>query len=109
MSCKTFENCYNDELNTMKYPVDTESLYANRYYDEQTGKARCYAKNPINIVEGFGMKLTLTNIIKFAVVILLIFLAYSLSKDFIFPKQVVSIDVGSATAFSPDQPSILNQ
>ena len=110
MSCKSFENCYNEELNTMAYPIDSESLYANRDYDEQTAKARCYAKNPVDIVEGFGMKLTWTNVIKFVVVLLLIFLAYTLSKDFICPKEIVSIGGGlSPSEFSIDIPSIINQ
>jgi hypothetical protein len=109
MSCKNFENCYNDETNTMEYPIDSESMYANRYYDEQTAKSRCYAKKPINIIEGFGLTFTWTNLIKVVVVILLIFLAYSLSKDFMFPKEVITIGVTVPSEFSLDQPSIIKQ
>ena len=104
MSCHNFEGCHKDELERMQYPIDSESLYSNRYYDEQTANNRCYAKGPIEILEGFGFGFSLTNLIKIAVVILLIYLAYSLSKDFLFPKQVVSLDISSPGPISTVQP-----
>ena len=110
MSCQNYENCHKDELDTLQYPIDTESIYANRYYDDQTARARCYADKPIEIVEGFGGGyLTWTNLIKLIVVILLIYLAYSLSQDFFAPKQVITLGIQSPSTFQVSQPSIVNK
>lgn len=98
-SCKNYEECVNREMNDMEYPIDDPSLYMDRLYDQQTANRRCYEKNPINIVEGFGMGAPFTwdKIFKIIVVILLIIVFISLVKDFIIPKQEIKLDVASPT------------
>ncbi|MCJ7637360.1 MAG: hypothetical protein MUO21_07705 [Nitrososphaeraceae archaeon] len=80
MACNNYEDCYKRELNNMEHPMDNESLYADRIYDRQTARDRCYSFNPIQIIEGFGA--SWNTIIKLLIVILLIYLVYELSKEF---------------------------
>lgn len=51
--CDSFDQCVRDKQEQMAYPIDAESLYAQRLYDSQTANQKCYERYPINI-EGFG-------------------------------------------------------
>lgn len=87
MSCNSYNNCLKHEMDNMAYPMDNESLYSDRIYDEQTARARCYALGPIEIREGFGA--SWNTIIKLLIVILLIYLIYELSKEFLNKNSAV--------------------
>lgn len=80
MACNNYENCYKKELDNMAFPMDKESLYAERIYDSQTARNRCYDQNPIKIVEGFNGSWNI--IIKLLIVLLLLYLVYELSKGY---------------------------
>ncbi|ARF09535.1 hypothetical protein Indivirus_1_158 [Indivirus ILV1] len=84
MSCNSYDKCYQEQLNNMAYPIDNESLYADRNYDKQVAHSKCYSLGPISIIEGFGGSWNM--IIQILILILLIYLVYELSKDFIGKK-----------------------
>ena len=100
MSCNSYESCNNKERETLKYPIDSESLYMQRIYDNQTANNRCYIKNPIEITEGFGSSLTWEMVLKILVIILLIALFVILAKDSIFPKEQVNLNIPKPTEFA---------
>jgi hypothetical protein len=108
MSCQNYETCIKQERENLKYPIDNQSLYMHRINDNQTANRRCYEKNPIEIVEGFGFGFTWNQIIKFVIVIvaLLVVLFRMLAKDFFMPKEVVSFGIASPSEinFSPLPP-----
>ena len=87
MSCAGYDSCVNRERENMNYPMDNESLYANRFHDNQTAHSRCYQEHPIDILEGFGCKISWEKILKLVIVILLIILFVSLAKDFMYPLK----------------------
>lgn len=93
MSCDAYGNCVDQKREQLKYPLDINSLYANRIYDNQTANSRCYVNNPVNIIEGFGT--TLGGLIKLIVVILIILLLISLFTDYGKPKEIVQVGIGS--------------
>ena len=97
MSCNSYEGCINRERENMRYPIDNESLYMHRIFDNQTANRRCYERDPIEIVEGFGFSFTWESFLKFLVIVLLIILFVILIKDSIFPKEQVNIGVPEAT------------
>lgn len=88
MSCTNFDNCRKQESDKMGYPIDSNSLYGQKIYDNQTAASRCYAvqtpvQNRTNIVEGFGLNFfTWEKIIKIAIILLLIVLFVSLVCDY---------------------------
>ncbi len=85
MSCSGFNNCQAEEVNRIGFPSDKDSLYAQKIYDKQTAANRCYANVPrtTNIIEGFGLpKMTMENMIKIGIIILLIVLFISLIYDY---------------------------
>ncbi len=85
MSCSAFNNCQTEEVKKMGFPADNDSLYAQKIYDKQTAANRCYANVPrtTSIIEGFGLPvMTMENIIKIGIVILLIILFVSLIYDY---------------------------
>ena len=90
MSCDAYGNCVNQKKNQLRYPLDINSLYANRIYDNQTANRRCYVQDPINIVEGFGTW-SVWDIIKLVVVVLLILLLVSFATDYFRPTEVVQV------------------
>lgn len=106
MSCNSYDECGYRERDTLKYPIDSRSLYANRIYDNQTLNRRCYQKNPIEIIEGFGLSFTWDQLIKFIIVVLLIILFFILAKDFIMPKQVLKLDVPTTSEIDIATPTI---
>ena len=97
MPCNNFQNCVNQEKQNMRYPIDTTSLYGRRYYDDHAAKTRCYARNPIDILEGFGAPFTLEKIIKWVLVLLLVILLIMFAKDFIMPKEQLELSVPEAS------------
>lgn len=97
MSCNSYESCNNKERENLRFPMDSESLYMQRIYDNQTANSRCYAKNPIEITEGFGSMFTWEMILKILVVILLIALFIILAKDSLFPKEQVNLNIQKPT------------
>jgi hypothetical protein len=80
----------------MSFPVDNNSLYAQKIYDEQVAASRCYAHAPINVVEGFGMGMSMENIIKIGIVILLVILFISLICDYGSQSKEVFTQAGGA-------------
>lgn len=106
MHCNSYENCINKERENLRYPIDKESLYMDRIYDNQTANRRCYEKNPIEIVEGFGFPVTLESFLKMLVIILLIVLFVILAKDSLFPKEQVKIGIPKPTEFEMSSPKL---
>lgn len=81
-SCAGYDNCITKTMDTLKYPMDRRSLYRNRIYDKQTANRRCYESNPMSIFEGFGStEFTLTNVLKWLIVLVIIYLIYVLITD----------------------------
>jgi hypothetical protein len=80
----------------MSFPVDNNSLYAQKIYDTQTAANRCYANMPrtTNIIEGFGNTFTMENIIKIGIVLLLIYLFFSLLCDYNNPQATFGPQLG---------------
>ena len=95
MSCDAnFNNCVDREMENMRYPMDARSLYAKRIYDQQTANSRCYAENPINIVEGFGMsRFSLVTLLKWTIIVLILIAIYLCVKDYV--KEEVSLNVSA--------------
>lgn len=90
MSCPNFNKCKTQEVNNIGFPVDANSLYAQKIYDTQTAASRCYSNQPrgTNIVEGFGASFSFENIIKYGIIFLLIVLFISLVCDYVKPKEI---------------------
>lgn len=105
MPCSNYEECVNKEKQNMLYPTDQESLYQNKYFDDQTAATRCYWWNPINIIEGFSGPWTWETALKLVVVVLLIILFVMLTRDFLMPKENVELDItevqGGSLSFEP--------
>lgn len=97
MSCNSYDACVNRERGNMRYPVDSESLYANRSSDDQMANTRCYRTNPVEILEGFGCKLSWEKVLKLTVVVLLVVLFAMLAKDFFMTRQLPSVGVSEVS------------
>ncbi|ARF11447.1 hypothetical protein Klosneuvirus_1_304 [Klosneuvirus KNV1] len=92
MSCSSYDDCRKRENKTLEYPTDVNSLYANRYYDLQTENTRCYQRNPITILEGFGRS-GFGQLLKLVLFVLLIILVVSLFSDYLKPKEVIEVGI----------------
>jgi hypothetical protein len=100
-SCAGYDDCIAKTMDTLRYPMDKRSLYRYRIYDKQTANRRCYESNPINILEGFGStELTLTNILKWLIVIVIIYLIYVLVTDKHAIKEVKTALGGASESLS---------
>lgn len=102
MNCTKFNNCFDRKFNTLEYPNDKKSLYARRVNDRQTAMRRAYEKNPINIVEGFEdcpIRAMIKNIIKIALLVVVIYLIYLIIKS--FSREIIEIGVDTLTAIAP--------
>ena len=106
MHCSNYENCVNREKGQLGYPIDKESLYVNKIYDNQTANRRCYTKSPIEIIEGFGFPMTLESLLKMVVIILLVALFVILIKDSLFPKEQVTVGIANPTEFNISSPKL---
>lgn len=81
-NCNSYDECIEQEKEILRFPMDKRSLYRKRIYDNQTANRRCYESNPINILEGFGnTDLTLTNVLKLIICLVIIYLIYMLVTD----------------------------
>lgn len=94
MSCSNYDDCRKRENKTLEYPMDVNSLYGQRIYDLQTENQRCYQRNPITILEGFGRS-GFGQLLKLVLFVLLIVLVVSLFSDCFKPKEVVEVGVES--------------
>lgn len=109
MACNNYQNCVNRERQNMRYPIDSKSLYSGRFYDDHAAKTRCYARNPINILEGFGGPMTWEKMLKWLLVVLLVVLLAMFAKDFLMPKEEIPIDMPEASAIQMTPMSALQQ
>ncbi len=76
-NCDNYDDCIRTTRRTLKHPIDRNSLYRNRIYDNQTARRRCFELSPINILEGFGGGgLTVNNLLKWAIILLIVYLVY---------------------------------
>ena len=74
-NCESYDECINENRETLRHPMDTKSLYKNRVYDNQTANRRCYEANPIDIVEGFGRSdFSLNMLLKWGIIIAIVYL-----------------------------------
>lgn len=103
MNCNNYDKCIENERSTLKYPLDTQSLYGGRAYDNQTANRRCYERNPIEILEGFGCpsRNTIKTILKWTIILLIIYVIYSIIMD--IQKKEIRLNIESAgpTSISP--------
>lgn len=90
MNCNSYDQCVMNEKNNMAYPTDTQSLYADRIYDNQTAHRRCYESTPMKI-EGFGCNFdTWRKIFMIIAIICIAYLIISMCMGNMGPKKVVS-------------------
>ncbi len=84
MACAGYNNCRENEMKKLRFPVDENSLYGQRLYDQQTADSRCYSMHPMNIQikEGFGSWFTWDMLIKVVIAILIVVLLYSLYTEY---------------------------
>jgi len=89
-NCDSYNSCKVQEKENMRYPNDQRSLYVNRIVDNQTANRRCYERNPINIVEGFGNFDTdnLMQMLQWVVFIILIIVALNYFMQYIRKEQI---------------------
>nr|QBK89124.1 MAG: hypothetical protein LCMiAC02_02170 [Mimivirus LCMiAC02] len=95
--CQNFNECGINARQTLAYPTDKRSLYADRIYDNQTVNNRCYSKHPINIIEGFG-KFNVNKIIRWVFIFIILCIIFTFVVDFFKPKEVVHLAVDSIRA-----------
>jgi len=96
-------NNYNTQVdnlnNQMLYPTDPQSLYADRIYDEQTAEKRAYESvSPMQrIMDSFKMRdgLTMTNVLKVVLILVIVYLAYTLYMD--SKKETISLNIPTVT------------
>lgn len=100
MSCSSYDECKKKQNKTLEYPVDVNSLYGQRLYDAQTANTRCYQKNPVTILEGFG-RVGFGQLLKLVLVVLVIVLVVSLVSGFNWckPTEVISVDLKTPSVF----------
>jgi len=91
-SCSNYNGCVDNSRQTLAYPIDQESLYADRIYDNQTTNRRCYEKKPINIVEGFG-KRRINRIIRWIIIIIILYILLTMLMQFMQPGKVFAIEL----------------
>lgn len=106
--CKNYADCMNTEMNNLEYPVDQQSLYADRFYDEQTAKKRCYEKNKPDITEGFGFNnLNIKNIIKWIIIIVIVY--YAINFILGLNKEKVGLNINTPAFGGSDSEEFLKQ
>jgi hypothetical protein len=74
-------------------PVDSKSLYGQKIYDNEIASRKCYEKNPIKIIEGFGC--STNKIIKCLILFLFIILMFSLLNN----KEEVYLDINLSSPY----------
>lgn len=105
-NCESYDACIQRERKNMRYPVDTQSLYAKRIVDNQTANRRCYQRNPIHIVEGFGNK-NVMEILKWIILLVIIYFTVTYVMNYM-TKETVKINVGTEIQNS-DTPEFIKE
>lgn len=93
MSCDNFNSCVNNEHQNMNNPTDTKSLYNDRIYDNHTANNRCYTNNPVNIIEGFGNKNLINCLIKWAIIILIVYVIVTVAMELFQPNKTYRLNI----------------
>lgn len=91
--CAEYNMCIYAQRAELRYPIDEKSLYANRIYDNQTANRRCYERNPINIIEGFGSGSLVNNLIRLAIFIAIVYVVYMVIRRLMMKE----VDLGIRT------------
>ena len=90
-SCTSYDGCVGRTRQTLAYPTDQESLYADRIYDNQAANRRCYEKNPIEIKEGFG-KRRINRMIRWIIIIIILYILITMLMQFMRPRKTFTVD-----------------
>jgi hypothetical protein len=88
-NCDSYDTCIQEERQNMRHPIDHQSLYANRITDNQTANKKCYMENPIHIIEGFGNKEQLMNILKYVVIAIVAYIVFYFLFSYLDKEQPV--------------------
>jgi hypothetical protein len=99
MACANMNDCRTNMLKQLEHPVDEESLYSEKIYDEETANRRCYERNQLaNILEGFGLtvpEITVENILRWAILLLVVYLLVTLAMRIFNPPKIVELNVNT--------------
>lgn len=101
MTCDEWNNCVDDRMEKMGYPVDNTALYKDKIYDQQIANGKCYEMNPIRIIESFSGSSWNFWIICIVVVLLIVLIGFVM-KDYMGGKENMS------GGFTIDTPSAFN-
>lgn len=93
MSCQDYESCLYKEKENAYFPTDKESLYAEKYYDDQTAEKKCYNENRISLLEGFGCSVSWGKVLKLVIIILLVIFFIVILRDIFTQKQEISLSI----------------
>lgn len=93
MSCADFNNCTENNINNMSHPIDDKSLYNEKIYDNHNANDRCYTQNPVNIVEGFGNKNLINCLIKWAIIILVVYVIVTVAMELFQPARTFRLNI----------------
>lgn len=110
-NCESYDTCINKERENLKHPIDHKSLYANRIVDNQTANRRCYETNPIEIIEGFGSKQQIMNVLKWVMIAIIVFVVISYVISYM-SKETININVDKVNTeglIDTETPEILKQ
>jgi hypothetical protein len=103
VSCDSYKSCVDARRKRMRFPADSTGLYEQGIYDRQTADRKCYEKGPIDYVEGFNCRslrnLPWSTILQWAVVILLLVLAYMY-----WNSRTKEVNINVETAPNPATP-----
>jgi len=95
MSCDKFNTCVNDENQQMNHPTDENSLYNDKIYDDHTANNRCYTNNPVNIVEGFNGKNLINCLIKWIIIILIVYVIITVAMELFQPNKTYRLNIAT--------------
>ncbi len=94
MTCNNWDKCKKNEMEERAFPVDNESLYKEKIYDNQSANNTCYETNPIKIIENFGNSQWSTWISVLVIILLAALLGF-IFKDSIMSKDKLAQSVQS--------------
>jgi hypothetical protein len=102
MTCTDFNKCKQEMMDQLEKPINENSLYADRIYDEQTASRRCYEKNPItNILEGFSGGSKWETVSKWSSIFLIVCLIIWCLTAIFAPSEEINIGVDSISDLDP--------
>lgn len=110
-NCDNFDRC-TQGLRTKGQPEEDNSLYSKHIYDNHVNNGRCYLSNPLDIVEGFGCKLGLSNdtfrqLLIYAIIAVVLYILYGM---LFAQREVVEIDVATPdTVSSVNTPDVVKE